>query len=147
MAKTPFDHINAICKNQRVDYFDSLDDVDKKTFNVYVINMGLSMNPDFLPYVNEVNKHWNEMGPREAYLFYSQLIPQGNYYNKWIRGKKEAKFESWLVEMIAKHFEVSKAESINYLESFYQTDEGREELKTILQGYGLDAKKLKKVKL
>jgi hypothetical protein len=145
--KTPFDHINAIYGNQRVDYFDTLTEPDKKTFSPFVINMGISMNPDFLPVVNEANKYWDQLDARSLYLFYSQALPKGKYYNKWVKGKKEDKYESWLVELVAKKYEVSEDEAKDYLELFYRTDEGREELRAICEGYGLDNKKIKKAKL
>lgn len=147
MAKTPFDHINAIYNNQRTDYFDSLDDADRKTFNVYVINMGISMNPNFLPIVNEVNKYWGQLGPREVYLFYSQTIPKGRYFNKWVKGKKDESHDQWMIDLIARKFQVSSHEATEYITEFYRTDEGRAELKSILEGFGIEPKKLKKAKL
>jgi hypothetical protein len=145
--KTPFDHINAIFTNQKIGYYDELSEADRKTFTPYVINMGISMNPDFLPYVNEVNKYWGQMGPREVYLFYSQLLPKGKQFNKWIKGKKVEDYEPWLVELVAQHFCVSKDEAISYLRVFYKSDKGRQELRSILEGYGLESKKIKRAKL
>lgn len=147
MAKTPFDHINAIYGNQRIDYFDTLTESDKKTFSSYVISMGISMNYDFLPVVNAANKYWDQLNPRSVYLLYSQILPKGKYYNKWIKGKKDSNYEPWLVELVAQKYEVSKSEAKDYLELFYKTDEGRAELRLMCEGYGLDNKKIKKVKL
>lgn len=146
-AKTPFDHINAIYTNQKLGYYDELSESDRKTFTPYVINMGISMNPDFLPYVNEVNKYWGQMGPREVYLFYSQLLPKGKQYNRWIKGKKDEDYERWLVELVSKHFGVSESEATSYLRVYYRSDEGRQDLKSILESYGTDPKKIKKAKL
>jgi hypothetical protein len=145
--KTPFDHINAIFTSQKIGYYDELSEADRKTFTPYVINMGISMNPDFLLYVNEVNKYWDQMGPREVYLFYSQLLPKGKQFNKWIKGKKVEDYEPWLVELVAQHFRVSKDEAISYLRVFYKSDKGRQELRSILEGYGLESKKIKRAKL
>jgi hypothetical protein len=145
--KTPFNHIDAIFTNQKVSYFDELSDVDKKTFTPYVISMGISMNPNFLPIVNEANKYWGQLGPREIYLFYSQLLPNGRQFNKWIKGKKDESYESWLVNLVAKHYEVSTYEAKDYLAIFYKTDEGKTSLRTLLENYGIEPKKLKKVKL
>lgn len=147
MSKTPFDHINAIYGNQRLDYFDTLTEADRKTFSPYVVNMGISMNPDFLPFVNELNKYWGQLGPRETYLFYSQCIPKGKYYNKWVKGKKDVDYDDWLIELVAKKYEVSQNEAKMYLALFYKTDDGRAELKSICESYGVDQKKLKKAKL
>jgi Bacteriophage clamp loader A subunit len=147
MAKTPFNHIDAIYNNQRMDYYDNLSDIDKKSFSPYVINMGISMNPDFLPVVNEANKYWDQLDARSLYLFYSQAIPKGKYYNKWVKGTKDVDYEDWLVDLVGRKFEVSKSEAKSYLNIFYKTDEGRDELRSICKGFGIDDKKLKKVKL
>lgn len=147
MTKTPFNHIDAIYNNQRLDYYDNLSDIDKKSFSPYVINMGISMNPDFLPVVNEANKYWDQLDARSLYLFYSQAIPKGKYYNKWVKGTKDVDYEDWLVDLVGRKFEVSKSEAKTYLNIFYKTDEGRDELRSICEGFGIDAKKLKKVKL
>ena len=146
-AKSPFDHINAIYNNQRLDYYDTLSDVNKKSFSPYVINMGISMTPDFLPVVNEANKYWDQLDNRSLYLFYSQAIPKGKYFNKWVKGVKDIDYEDWLVDLVGRKFEVSKSEAKVYLRIFYKTDEGRDDLRAICQGFGIDAKKLKKVKL
>src|ERR1035441_5859397 len=110
-GKTVFSHIDAIYGNQRIDYYDNLSDEDKKSFNIYVITMGIGTIPDFIPLANEVNKYWGQLDARSVYLFYSQIIPRGKYWGKWIKGKKEDIYEKWLVELVAKHFECSKADA------------------------------------
>lgn len=145
--KTLFQHIDAIYGNQRADYYDNLSDEDKKSFNIYMITMGIGMSPDFLPLTNEVNKYWGQLDARSVYLFYSQIIPKGKYYNKWVKGKKDVTYDGWLVELMARHFECSQYEATTYLRLFYKTDEGRDQLREILATHGIDAKKLKKAKL
>ena len=147
MSKTVFDHLNAIFSNQSVHYYDELSDVDKKTFNIYIINMGISMNVNFIPIVNEINKYWDQLGPREVYLFYSQCLPKGKQFNKWVKGKKDLTYDDDLVSYVTQHYQISKIEAKKYLSIFYSTDEGKEELKNILKGYGLDNKVLKKYRL
>ena len=48
MAKTLFDHLNAISKDQKPDYFKDLSEEDKKTWSNYMIHRFLSMNYDFV---------------------------------------------------------------------------------------------------
>lgn len=146
-AKTPFDHINAIFTNQNPEYYDQLNESDRKTFTPYIINMGISMNPNYLVYVNEMNKYWGEITPRTLYLFYSQLLPKGKQFNKWVKGKKEENYEPWIIELVAKHFSISQHDAISYLNIYYKSDEGREDLRNLLSGYGIDSKKIKKAKL
>lgn len=145
--KTPFQHIDAIIQEKKISYFDELSDEDRKTFNVYIINLGLSMNPSILPIVNEANKYWEQLGAREIYLYYSQLLPKKKQYNKWIKGKNEEKYSQEIISSLVEYFQASEAEIIQHLNIFYQTEEGLSEVKRILRGLGWSDKQLKKVKL
>lgn len=147
MTKTLFDHINAIYTDQSLDYFDKLDESDRKTFSVYMVNRFLSMNRHQIPVVNEFQKYWSETGPREAYLFYSQALPKGKQFNKYVKGAKEEKYEPWLVELVGRYFSVSKKDALDYLDIFYATDAGKADLRSICEMFAVEPKKIKKVKL
>lgn len=147
MAKTLFDHINSIYQNQSVTYYDDLDEPDKKTFNVYMINRFISMHEDYLPVVNELQPFWNELGPRETYLFYSQLLPKKRIFAKYVKSTTEEKFEDWIIELVSKHYDVSTSVAREYISIFYRTPEGKLNLRELCEGYGIDQKALKKAKL
>jgi hypothetical protein len=147
MTLSPFDHIKEIYTKQRMDYFDTLSDDDKKTFQPYMINRIISMNPDFIEIANEAQKYYGTFGPRELYLFYSQIIPKGNYYNKYIKAIKEIEYEFWLVLRLADHFQISRAEAIDYLRLYYASDAGKDTLRQICEIYATDPKLIKKAKL
>lgn len=144
---SPFDHVNAIYTNQSIDYFDNLDDSDKKGFSSYMINRIISMIPEFLPIVNEFQQYLNVVSPRETYLFYSQLLPKGKRFGKYIKGEKESKIDTWIVDLICKYFQISKADAIYYIMLMCKTDEGKADLKCILAKFGIEPNKLKKLKL
>lgn len=147
MAKTLFDHLNAIYTNQSVDYFDTLDDADKKTFNVFMINRLVSMTPEYAGIAAQFARFFGLVGPRETYLFYSQILPKGKQYSKYIKAEKQEKYEEWLVKLIAMYFRASEAQAVTYLELCYQTAEGKADLKSIATKFGTDPKKIKKAKL
>lgn len=137
---TPFDHIKAIFTNQNIDYYDNLTESEKKTFNIYLINMGISMNPNYISIVNEINKFWDQLKPREVYLFYSQLLPKGKQYNPWIKSKKSQDYEQWMIDLVAKYFEISKSEAVEYIRIFYNSESGKGELKQIISSFGKQEK-------
>lgn len=147
VPKTLFDHLKAIYGDQRIEYFDELRDFEKKTFEVYMINRFLSMNPDHLPLVNEMQLYYSSFGSRESYLFYSQMIPKRPQFHKYIKAKTADKYERWLVEIVAEYFEVSTIEATDYIQQFYLTDAGKDELRDICRTKNIPDKKLKKVKL
>jgi hypothetical protein len=144
---SPFDHVNTIYTDQSIDYFDSLEEKEKKNFNPYMINRIISMNPDYLPVVNEFQKYYGIVGGRETYLFFSQLLPKKKQFNKYVKGSKEALYEPWLVDVVIRYYKVSKSEANYYLSLCYQTEAGRENLKSICSKYGIDPKLFKKAKL
>ncbi len=143
--KTLFDHLKAIEEIQNLDYYDTLDESDRKTFNVYMVNRFLSMIIDYIPVVNEIQMYWNQIGPRETYLFYSQILPRKRQYAKYTKSANESSAYEESVEAIVKqHFSVSLYEAREYLRILYSNTEGRASLRTLLQSYGCDEKLLKK---
>jgi hypothetical protein len=147
MAASIFDHLAAIYLNKKVDYLDTLEEPDRKTFNTYMINRFISMNADYLPVVNAFQKFYGVLGPRETYLFYSQFLPRKKAFAKYVKGVKEEKYDEWLVDIVVRYFEVSKKDAISYLDLFYQTEEGKADLREICEFFGTDPKKIKKVKI
>lgn len=142
-TKALFDHIDAIYTNQRVDYFDTITDADKKSYSNYMVNRFLSMNPHQLPFVNEIQKY--NLDSKLHYLFYSQVIPKGKQFNKYIKKTKEVKYEDWLIDIITKHFSVSVLEAEEYLEIYYK--QNKSSLRMLCESYGIDSKRIKKAKL
>ena len=57
------------------------------------------------------------------------------------------KYENWVIDIIKQHYKISEKECISCLELLYRTPEGKIQLKTILEMYGSENKKIKKLKL
>ena len=143
MAKTLFDHINELYQSQKKNYFSTLDDGEKRTYNVYMVNRFLSMNIHQLPLVNEIQKY--NIPDETHYLFFATTIPRGKQYNKYVRAAKETKYEDWLVTLVAKHYCVSEYEANSYLDIYYKDD--KPALRSLCEKYGVDPKVIKKAKL
>jgi hypothetical protein len=142
-TKGLFDHIEQIYVGQNPDYFDTLSDADKKSYSVYMVNKFLSMNPHQSPFVNEMQKYTL---PNDIhYAFFSRVIPKGRQFNKYIKSKKESVYESWMVDLVRKHYDISAAEATDYLEIYYKHN--KEELRKLCQMYGTEEKVIKKAKL
>lgn len=147
MAKTLFDHIKAITQFQDPKYFDKLEEGDLKTWSNYMIHRFLSMNSDWIEVLAELQPYTEQLKPRELYLAYIGIIPKGKYYLKYIKGKKENKYESWLIDLIKEEFQTSKFQASEYCEILYASREGREQIKYICEKYGVDKKEITKLKL
>jgi hypothetical protein len=144
MAKSLFDHLNAVYADQSLDYWNKLDESDRKSYSSYMINRFISMNSDYLPFVNEFQKYYSVINNELSYLFYSQLLPKRRQFNKYIKGSKDAKYEPWAIDLISRYFEVSLKEAEEYIGLLMLTEEGKEEFRQLLTGYGADAKKVNK---
>lgn len=147
MAKSLFDHIKAITSEQNPNYWETLDDGDKKSWSNYMIHRFLSMNPDWIQVLSEIQPYTQVLEPKQLYLALIGLLPKGRHYLKYTKGKNDVKYEKWLVELIIKEFTCSTKEAEEYLEIFYSTREGRENIKYICEKYGTDKKEITKLKL
>ena len=143
MAKTLFDHINAIYLEQKKNYFSGLDDGEKRTYSNYMVNRFLSMNIHQLPLVNEIQKY--TLPSDVHYLFFATTIPRGKQYNKYVKAAKETKYEDWLIDLVAGHYCVSQDEAKSYLDTYY--NDGKQALRELCEKYGVDPKVIKKAKL
>jgi hypothetical protein len=143
MAKTLFDHINAIYIDQKKNYFSGLDDGEKRTYSNYMVNRFLSMNIHQLPLVNEIQKY--TLPSDVHYLFFATTIPRGKQYNKYVKAAKETKYEDWLIDLVAGHYCVSQDEAKSYLDIYY--NDGKQALRELCEKYGVDPKVIKKAKL
>jgi hypothetical protein len=145
-GKSMFDLIDAIYTNQSPDFFDTLTDSEKKLYknSRYMIHRFISMNPLYAPVVNAIQQY-TTIPEKAHYLFLTNILPKGKQYNKYIKGEKDEKYESWLVDIVAKHYQVSKAEAITYLEIYYR--QNKDGLRELCEKYAIDKKQLKQAKL
>ena len=141
MAKTLFDHIKAVTQFQDPKYWDKLEESDKKTWSNYMIHRFLSMNPDWIETISEIQPFTQTLEPKQLYQLLIGLLPKGRYYLKYTKGKKETKYESFLLELIKQDFQCSSSEALDYCEILYATREGRENIKYLCEKYGVDKKK------
>lgn len=145
-GKELFDFLAGITENQSSKFFDELTDTEKKKYKTsrYMIHRFLSMNSNYLPVVNALQKYSN-IPDRCHYLFLTNMLPRGRQFNKYIKGAKETKYEGWLVDLVAKHYHVSTKEAIEYIEIYYQHN--KVELRELCEKYAVDKKQLKQAKL
>ena len=145
--KTLFDHLKAITQYQDPNYWEKLSDADKKTWSNYMVHRFLSMNPDWIEVLSEIQPYTQVLEPKQLYLSLIGIIPKGRYFLKYTKGKKDNKYESWLVDLIIQDFMCSSKEAEDYCEILYSTREGRENIKYICEKYGIDKKQITKLKL
>tara|TARA_Y100001963_G_scaffold61434_1_gene85766 strand:+ start:224 stop:643 length:420 start_codon:yes stop_codon:yes gene_type:complete len=136
---TIFDWIGQIQVGKKS--WESFSEADQKKFSPFIINRWLSMDKEFLEIVNYFQKYAiGTLEPREVYKWYCDVLPRGKRFNKYIKGKRDKKYDKELIDIINNHFECSKLQTKEYLELI-----SKQELKEILEKYGLDKKKIKRL--
>ena len=114
---------------------------EQKKFSPFIINRWLSMDKDFLEIVNYFQKYSiGTLEPREVYKWYCDMLPKGKRFNKYIKGKKDKKYNTELIDIMVMHFECSKSQVKDYLDLI-----AKNELIEILEKYGMNEKTIKRL--
>ena len=136
---TIFDWVNNILVHKK--HWNDFTEDEQKKFSPFIINRWLSMDTEFIEIVNIFQKYAiGTLEPREVYKWYCDVLPKGKRFNKYIKGKRDKKYDKELIQIISEHFQCSKLQTHEYIELI-----NKEELKNILEMYGLDKKKIKRL--
>ena len=128
---TIFDWINQILVSKKP--WDSFTEDEQKKFSPFIINRWLSMDKDFIEFVNVFQQYAiGTLEPREVYKWYCDILPKGKRFNKYIKGKKDKKYDKEMINIISKYFEVSKQETKTYIDLL-----DKQEIKEIYKMYGV----------
>ena len=138
-----FDHVKQIRIIQDPNYFKNLTELDKKSFNHFMILKALSMNPALLEDMSTLFRYFDKIPSPQFYQLLIGLIPPDHpkKYYPWVKAKKMP-FSKKLIELISIYFEISQKEAIEYATLLSFTDNGRRELEDICKTYGLTDKEL-----
>ena len=139
-AKKPatiFDHLANITWKKTP--WDTLDEASQKTFSPYLINRWLSMNSNYIEIVDMFQQY--TIGPlskKHVYQLYFDFLPKQKSFNKYIKGKKQDKYNKELVKLIADHYQIAKIEAEEYISLLEQA-----EISSLLKKYGKSEKEIK----
>ena len=136
---TIFNWINEILVSKK--HWNDFTIDEQKKFSPFIINRWLSMDKDFLEIVNYFQKYSiGTLEPREVYKWYCDMLPKGKRFNKYIKGKKDKKYNTELLDIMVMHFECSKSQVKDYLDLI-----AKNELIEILEKYGMNEKTIKRL--
>ena len=136
---TIFNWINEILVSKK--HWNDFTEDEQKKFSPFIINRWLSMDKDFLEIVNYFQKYSiGTLEPREVYKWYCDMLPKGKRFNKYIKGKKDKKYNTELIDIMVMHFECSKSQVKDYLDLI-----AKDELIEILEKYGMNEKTIKRL--
>ena len=136
---TIIDWINQLLVHKK--HWNEFTEDEQKKFSPFIINRWLSMDKDFLEIVNYFQKYAiGTLEPREVYKWYCDMLPRGKRFNKYIKGKKDKKYNTELIDIMVQHFECSKSQVKDYLDLI-----AKDELMEILEKYGMNEKTIKRL--
>ena len=139
-AKKPatiFDHLANITWKKTP--WNKLDEASQKTFSPYLINRWLSMNPDYIEIVDMFHQY--TIGPlnkKHVYQLYFDVLPKAKMFARYIKGKKQDKYNKELVKLIAGHYQIAKIEAEEYIGLLE-----KDNLVSIIKKYGKTDKEIK----
>ena len=116
-------------------------ETDHKKFSPYLVNRWLSMRMELIEVINELQKYTiGLLSSKETYRLYHGFLPAQRTFAKYIKGKKEDKFDKDLISQIAEHYKISKSEAIEYVDLM-----DKESCANLLSLYGYTDKEKKKM--
>ncbi len=138
--KSLFDHINQITAVQNPNYWEEISVEDKKSFSNYMVNRFLSMKPEWIDLVNELQKY--NLKPKELYKLYTNVLPKGKQWLKYTKGKSDMKYPEWLINIMRNSDESSRREAIDAIDMLMLTEGGMMELGETARKWGIEERKI-----
>jgi hypothetical protein len=134
--KNVFDWLKEI--NSTKSHPDTFTNQDWDIWNSYMVHRFLSMNPEYIELVNEVQS-LPPSNKKQIYSIYREYIPKNNKWSKYVKSSSK-EFDKDLVLQLKKHFNVSIREVKDYLKIL-----DKKEVQSILSKQGLEEKEIKKL--
>lgn len=132
---TIFDWLKEITYNKSP--WNSFTEEDKKSFDAYMIHRYISMNSDYIEFVNLVQRFpYNDK--EKIYNTYVRIIPKKNIFLKYIKSNTNKKQDA-LIKYVAIYYECSLREAEEYIDVL------ENDVSFILKKLGLDDKEIKKL--
>jgi hypothetical protein len=134
--KNVFDWLKEI--NSTKSHPDTFTNQDWDIWNSYMVHRFLSMNPEYIELVNEVQS-LPPSNKKQIYSIYREYIPKNNKWSKYVKSSNK-EFDKDLILQLKKHFNVSIREIKDYLKIL-----DKKEVQSILNKQGLEEKEIKKL--
>ena len=133
-SKGLFDHINEIRTGRNPQYFATLTDIDKKTWSNYMVCRFLSMQPELVEAINDLQYYQDKLSPEHFYRLCIAVVPKGRGYYPYIKNQAE-KHNKDLLTLLCTHFQESERNVLEYLALL-----PRDEVRKIVSMYGYSEK-------
>jgi hypothetical protein len=131
-----FDWLNQITYDKQP--WNLFTEEDKKSFEPYMIHRFLSMNPEYIEFVNLVQT-FPYTDKEKIYNIYLYMIPRKKMFLKYIKSSTKKRQEK-LLGYVASYYECSLGEANEYIDILRENG-----VKNILNQLGVEEKEQKKL--
>lgn len=143
-SATIFDFLGFLTHNKKK--WELLSDADKKAFSPFMVNRWLSMDPQLTKLVATLSKFTvGTLDKREVYRLYYYSLPKKQFFFKFVKGIKQDKYESELINLVAKYYSCSTDVAIEYLDLFYSNEKLKNQLVQLISKFAYTDKEIKKL--
>lgn len=142
-SRSLFDHINQIRWEKNPAYFGELSEKERKSFNQYIVLLGLSMDSDCIDEVSYLSKYMELIPDAQFYKVCCDIIPKSRKYCKWIKSLKYDRNPE-ITKKISQYYKVGLDIARQYYDVMIESS-GNVEIAKILSKYGLSEKEIDKL--
>ena len=139
-----FDHINHIREKKEVDYYKSLSEEEKKSFNKYMIIRILSMDNTIIAEMSNLSKYFDILPEESFYKLLISIVPRGRKFCPYIKNKAY-KINADVLKCIRDTFKVGSKDAADYYSVLSESDSGIQKLIGIIRGFGYNEKEIEKM--
>ncbi len=132
-------HIKHITEIQNVDYYDSLTDKEKESFDksTFFIWEKLGLCMDLIPIIVKFKNDLRFIKGRRLYIALTEIIPKGKYEFKQIRKGKKRVYIDLFVELLKREYDCSERIAKEYIDIYTELGVGMDELNKLKKKYGM----------
>lgn len=143
-TKSLFDHVKHIRQTQSVDYYDTLSDADRKTFNKYMILRVLSMDKTIIEEISYVSKYFEVLPEKQFYKLLIGVLPKSYGFHPYIKSSAKPVNET-ILNCLTTYFKVGNRDATDYYNILISHDDGISTLINLIKDHGYTEKEIEKL--
>ena len=139
-----FDHVSHIREVKSDNYYNSLTDSEKNTFNKYMLLRVLSMDSDIIEEMAFLSKYFQNIPNDQFYKVLIEIVPKGRRFSKYIK-KSTGNINETILTCICDKFKVGQKDAIDYYNVFMADERGTKDLISLIECFGYTEKEIEKM--
>jgi hypothetical protein len=139
-----FDHVNHIREVKNPEYYQTLSDAERNSFNKYMLLRVLSMDSDIIEEMAFVSKYFQNIPNEQFYKLLIEVVPKGRRFSKYIK-KTAGNVNETILTCICDKFKIGQKDAADYYNVFMTDEKGIKDLVTLIESFGYSEKEVEKM--